>query len=174
MVRLLRQHLKPVRTCSPAVSGKCKKGCQFTSDSCGREISGITPHPCATWLDYTVTSELGILTLVFQEPKMGGLKLIITKEARILICQARSSGSTIKEICSNFRLTRRMVVRILQRNLILPVDNGQLPTDSGKQCILHMKKVLRSNPFLSLKQLNIRFRKIFNDCCLERIRQLIV
>ena len=176
---MLRCHLKTVRTCSPDVSGKCKKGCQFTSNSCEREISRITLHPCATCLDYTVTSELGILTLVFQEPKMGGLKLIITKEARILICQARSNGSTIKELCSSFGLTRRMVVRILRRNLILPVDNGQLPTDSGRcpssdeqRSILHMKKVLRSNPYLTIEQLNIRYPKIFNDCCLERLRQL--
>ena len=138
---------------------------------------GITPHPCATWLDYTVTSELGILRLVFQNPKMGGLK--ISKAKKLLICQARSNGSTIKELCTSFGLTRRMVVRILRRNLILPVETSQLSTDSARcssrdeqHSILHMKKVLRSNPYLSIEQLYIRYPKIFNYCCLERVWQL--
>ena len=115
----------PSKACSdmsPAVSGKCKKSWQFASDSWGRKISGITPRPVLRDWTKIGTFKLGLLRLVFQEPKMGGLKLIITKEARILICQARSNGSTIKELCSSFGLTRRMVVRILQRNLILPVD----------------------------------------------------
>ena len=96
----------------------------------------------------------------------------LTKYTYILICWDRSNGSTIKELCTSFGLERKMVVRILHRKLILPVDNRQLPTDSDKQRILHMKKVLRSNPYLSLEQLNIRFPKIFNDCCLERVRKL--
>ena len=106
--------------------------------------------------------------------------LIISKAARILICQARSNGLTIKELCTSFGLTRSMVVRILRRNLILPVDNSQLPTDSARcpsrgeqRSILHLKKVLRSNPWLTAEQLNIRYPKIFNDCCLERLRRLM-
>ena len=112
--------------------------------------------------------ELGILTLVFQDPKM----VKLTKYTKILICQARSDGSTIKELCTSFGLKRKTIVRILRRKLILPVDNGQLPTDSGKQRILHMKKRLESNPYLTIEQLNLRFPKIFNDCCLERVRKL--
>ena len=96
----------------------------------------------------------------------------LTKCTKILIYQDKSDGSAIKELCTSFGLEIKTVVRILCRKLILPVDNRQLSTYSDKQHILHMKKVLRSNPYLSLEQLNIRFPKIFNDCCLERVRKL--
>ena len=95
----------------------------------------------------------------------------LTKYTYILICRDRSNGSNIKELCTSFGLERKTVVRILRRKLILQVDNRQLPIDSDKQRILHMKKVLRSNPYLSLEQLNIRFPKIFNECCLERMQK---
>ena len=107
--------------------------------------------------------------LVFQDPKM----VKMTKYAKILICRARGYGSTIKELCTSFGVKRKTVVRILRRKLILPVDNGHLPTDSGKHRILHMKKALRDNPYLTLEQINLRFPKIFNECCLERVRKLI-
>ena len=97
----------------------------------------------------------------------------ITKYAKILICRDRSNGSSIKELCTSFGVERKTIVRILHQKLILPVDNGQLPSDSGnKKRILHKMDVLRSNPYLSLEQLNIRFPKIFNECCLERMQKL--
>ena len=183
MLCVLRSHLKPVlmpvRTCSPDDSGKCKKGWQFTSNSCEREISVITLHLCATWLEYTVISELDILTPVFQDPKMDGLKLTkyikLTKYTKIqyikiLICQARGKGSTIKELCTSFGLKRKTVERILQSKLILPA--GRCPSKNKQKSILHKMEVLRSNPFLSIEQLYIRYPKIFNYCCLERVWQL--
>ena len=103
----------------------------------------------------------------------GDQKMVkMTKYVKILICRDRSNGSTIKELCISHGLERKTMVIILHRNLILPVDNGQLPTGSNKKRILHKKDVLRSNPYLSLEQLNIRFPKIFNECCLERMRKL--
>ena len=128
----------------------------------------ITLHLCATWLDYTVTSELDILTLVFQDPKMAGLKL--TKYTKILICQARGKGSTIKELCTSFGLKRKTVERILRRKLILPA--GRCPSKNKQKSILRKMEVLRSNPYLSIEQLYIRYPKIFNYCCLERVWQL--
>ena len=70
----------------------------------------------------------------------------LTKYAKILICRDRSNGSTIKELCISYGLERKTIVIILQRTLILLVDNGQLPTGSNKKRILHKKDVLRSNP----------------------------
>ena len=134
----------------------------------------ITLHLCATWLGYTVTSNF--LTPVFQNPKMAGLKFLkLTKYTKIqllkiLICQARGKGSTIKELCTSFGLKRKMVERILRSKLILPA--GRCPSKNKQKSILHKMEVLRSNPYLSIEQLYIRYPKIFNYCCLERVWQL--
>ena len=70
----------------------------------------------------------------------------------------------------SFGLERKMVVRILGRYLILPVEaDSSRHLSSGGQSL---KNVLKDNPHLTLQQLNLRFPKIFNDCCLERVRKL--
>ena len=97
----------------------------------------------------------------------------LTKYTYILICWGRSNGSTINELCSSFGLERKTIVRILRCELILPVDSTQLPTDSDQKRILSMKKALRSNPYLSLEELNMRSPMIFNECCLERYPKII-
>ena len=112
-----------------------------------------------------MTSELYIVTLVFQK-----LKMKLTKYTRILICRARSDGLSIRQLCTSFGLERKMVLRILRRYLILPVEaDSSRRLSRGRQSL---KNVLRDNPHLTLQQLNLRFPKIFNDCCLERIRKL--
>ena len=97
----------------------------------------------------------------------------MTKYAKILICRARGYGSTINELCNSFGVKRKTVVRILRSKLILPVDNGHLPTDIDKHRILRKMDVLSKNPYLTLEQINLRFPNIYNECCLERVRNLI-
>ena len=94
----------------------------------------------------------------------------LTKYTRIQICEARSDGSSIRQLCTSFGLDRKMIVRILRRYLILPVEaDGSRRLSSGSQ---HLKNVLNDNPHLTLEQLNLRFPKIFNYCCLKRVRKL--
>ena len=95
----------------------------------------------------------------------------LTKYAKILICRDRSNGSSIKELYDSYGHERKTIVRILHQNLILPVDNGQFPTGYNKKHVLKKMGVLRSNPYLDLEQLNMRFTKVFNECCLNRMRK---
>ena len=95
----------------------------------------------------------------------------LTKYAKILICRNRSNGSSIKELCDSYGHGRETILIILHQNLILPVDNGQFPTGGNKKHILKKMDVLRSNPYLSLEQLNMRFPKVFNECYLNRMRK---
>ena len=94
----------------------------------------------------------------------------LTKYTKIQICEARSGGSSIRQLCRSFGLDRKMVVRVLRRNLILPVEaDGSMRLSSGSRSL---KNVLKVNPHLTLEQLNLRFPKIFNYCCLKRVRKL--
>ena len=95
----------------------------------------------------------------------------LTKYAKILICRDRSNGSSIKELIDSYGHERETIVKILHQNLILPVDNGQFPSGGNKKHILKKMDVLRSNPYLNLEQLNMRFPKVFNECCLNRMRK---
>ena len=97
------------------------------------------------------------------------VKLI--KYAKILICRDRSNGSSIKELVDSYGHERETIVRILHQNLILPVDNGLFPSGDNKKQILKKMDVLRTNPYLNLDQLNMRFPKVFNECCINRMRK---
>ena len=61
---------------------------------------------------------------IFQVPPIPTPKQSITKETRFLICEARSRGSLISDICRNFDVDRSLVIRILHHNLILPVESN--------------------------------------------------
>ena len=94
----------------------------------------------------------------------------LTKYTKIQICEARSGGSSIRQLCRSFGLKRKMVVRGLRRHLILPVEaNSSMRLSSGNR---RLKNVLKDNPYLTLEQLNLRFPKIFNYCCLKRVQKL--
>ena len=93
----------------------------------------------------------------------------LTKYAKILICQDRSNGSSIKELCDSYGHDRETILKILHRNLVLPVDNGLFSTGNNKKNILKKMDALKSNPYLSLEQLNIKFPKVFIECGLDRM-----
>ena len=97
----------------------------------------------------------------------------ITKYAKILICRARGYGSTIEELCNSFGVERKTVISILRSKIILSAEKGYSPTDRDKRYILCKMGMLRSNPYLTLEQLNLRYPNIYNECCLERVRNLI-
>ena len=73
-----------------------------------------------------------ILTLVFYK------MVKLNKYVKILICRNRSNGSSIKEHCDNYGQDRETILRIRQKNLVLPVDNGLAPTTEKTK-----KKVLK-------------------------------
>ena len=88
----------------------------------------------------------------------------------MLICRNRSNGSTIKELCDSYGQDRETILRILQKNLVLPVDNGLAPTtEKTKNMVLKTLKGLKSNPYLTLDQLNMRFPEVFNEFCMNRM-----
>ena len=109
--------------------------------------------------------KLDILSLVFSK------MVKLTKYAIILICRARTNGTSIKELCNIYGHERKTILRILHQHLVLPIDNGLLPTSDDKKHILKNMDRLRSNPYLTLDQLNMRFPKVFNECCLNRMRK---
>ena len=94
----------------------------------------------------------------------------LTKYEKILICESRSGGSSIRELCKSFGLDRKMVVRILRRYLILPVEaDNSKRLSSGNQRLMDD---LSKNLHLTLEQINLRFPKIFNYCCMERAQKV--
>ena len=98
----------------------------------------------------------------------------LNKYVEILICRNRSNGSSIKELCDNYGQDRETILRILQQNLVLPVDNGLLPTSKKtKKRVLMLSKGLKSNPYLTLDQLNMRFPEVFNEFCMNRMHKNI-
>ena len=106
------------------------------------------------------------LTLVF--PKMAKLN----KYLKMLICRNRSNGSTIKELCDSYGQNRETILRILQKELVLPVENGLAPTsEKTKNMVLKTLKGLKSNPYLTLEQLNMRSPEVFNEFCMNRARK---
>ena len=87
----------------------------------------------------------------------------------MLICRNRSNGSTIKELCDSYGQDRETILRILQKDLVLPVDNGLAPTsEKTKNMVLKTLKGIKSNPYLTLQQLNMRFPQVFNVFCMNR------
>ena len=87
----------------------------------------------------------------------------LNKYLEMLIRRNRSNGSTIKELCDSYGQDRETILRILQKNLVLPVDNGLAPTsEKTKNMVLTRLKGLKSNPYLTLEQLNMRFPQVFN------------
>ena len=96
----------------------------------------------------------------------------LNKYVKILICRNRSNGSTIKELCDSYGQDRKTILRILQKNLVLPVDNGLAPTsEKTKKKVLKTLNGLKSNPYLTLDQLNMRFPEVFNEFCMNRMRK---
>ena len=96
----------------------------------------------------------------------------LNKYLKMLICRNRSNGSTIKELCDSYGQDREAILRILQKELVLPVDNGLAPTsEKTKNMVLKTLKGLKSNPYLTLDQLNTRFPEVFNEFCMNRARK---
>ena len=90
----------------------------------------------------------------------------------MLICRNRSNGSTIKELCDSYGQNRETILRILQKELVLPVENGLAPTsEKTKNMVLKTLKGLKSNPYLTLEQLNMRSPEVFNEFCMNRARK---
>ena len=106
-----------------------------------------------------------ILTLVFYK------MVKLNKYVKILICRNRSDGSSIKELCDSYGHDRETILRILHQNLVLPVDNGLFPTSNNKKKVLKTMDALKSNPYLTLDQLNMRFPEVFNEFCMNRMRK---
>ena len=94
----------------------------------------------------------------------------LTKYEKIQIYEARSGGLSIRELCKSFGYERKTIVRILHRNLILPVDAGNRKRLSSRN--QHLMKDLSKNLYLTLEQINLRFPKIFNYCCIERTQKV--
>ena len=110
---------------------------------------------------------------IFQVPPIPTPKQSITKETRFLICEARSRGSLISDICRNFDIDRSVVIKILRRNLILPVEPNSYKFASSEDWKYYLNKMLkRISKWMILEQLNLRYPMLFNECCLERMRRL--
>ena len=93
----------------------------------------------------------------------------LNKYLKMLICRNRSNGSTIKELCDSYGQNRETILRILQKELVLPVENGLAPTsEKTKNMVLKTLKGLKSNPYLTLEQLNMRSPEVFNEFCMNR------
>ena len=85
------------------------------------------------------------------------------------MCRNRTDGASIKKFCDSYGQARETILRILHQHLVLPIDNGIYPTSDENKCILKNMDRLRSNLYLTLDQLNMRFPKVFNECCLNRM-----
>ena len=110
---------------------------------------------------------------LFRVPPIPTPKKSITKETRFLICEARSRGSLISDICRNYDVGRSVVIRILRCNLILPVEPNSDRFASRTSWQSYLKKMKkRSNKWITLEQLNLRYPMLFNECSLERLRIL--
>ena len=96
----------------------------------------------------------------------------LNKYLEMLICRNRSNGSTIQELCDSYGQDRKAILRILQKELVLPVENGLVPTcEKTKKMVLMRLKGLKSNPYLTLEQLNMRYPQVFNEFCMNRARE---
>ena len=108
-------------------------------------------------------------------PDISFFKMVkLNKYVEILICRNRSNGSSIKELCDNYGQDRETILRILKQNLVLPVDNGLHPTTKKtNKRVLRLMNALKSNPYLTLDQLNMRFPEVFNEFCMNRMHKNI-
>ena len=95
----------------------------------------------------------------------------MNKYLKFLICRNRTDGVSINKLCDSYGQSRETILRILCQNLVLPVDNGLYPTSDNKKRIIFDMKRLRSNPYLTLEQLNMRFPEVLNECVLNRNRR---
>ena len=96
----------------------------------------------------------------------------LNKYLKMLICRNRSNGSTIKELCDSYGQDREVILKILKKELVLPVDNGLIPTsEKMKDMVLKTLKGIKSNPYLTLEQLNMRYPQVFNEFCMNRARK---
>ena len=87
----------------------------------------------------------------------------------MLIRRNRSNGSSIQELCDSYGQDRKAILGILQKELVLPVENGLVPTsEKTKKMVLMELKRIKSNPYLTLEQLNMRFSHVFNAFCMNR------
>ena len=96
----------------------------------------------------------------------------LNKYLEMLIRRNRSNGSTIQELCDSYGQDRIAILRILQKELVLPVENGLVPTcGKTKKMVLMSLKGLKSNPYLTMEQLNVRYPQVFNEFCMNRARE---
>ena len=95
----------------------------------------------------------------------------LNKYQKFLICRNRTDGISINKLCDSYGQSREAILRILRQNLVLPVDNGLYPTSDNKKHIIFDMKHLRSNPYITLEQVNMRYPEVFNECVLNRNRR---
>ena len=79
--------------------------------------------------------------------------------------------SPLTKLCDSYGQSRETILKILRQNLVLPVNNGLYPTSDNKKCSIKDIERLRSNPYLTLEQINMRFPEVFNECVLNRNRR---
>ena len=107
---------------------------------------------------------------IFEVPSVPVLK-IISKEIKILICEDRSNGHSIEEICRRYGTTKSVVLKTIRRNLALPVQGERY--SHVEEWIQNFERIKKSkNRWMSLERLNLSFPKLFKECWLERIREL--
>ena len=108
--------------------------------------------------------------MIFEVPSVPVLK-IISKEIKILICEDRSNGHSIEEICRRYGTTKSVVLKTIRRNLVLPVQGERY--SHVEEWIQNFERIKKSkNRWMSLERLNLSFPKLFKECWLERIREL--
>ena len=95
----------------------------------------------------------------------------MNKYQKFLICHNRTDRFSINKLCESYGQSREVILRILHKNLALPLDNGLYSTSDDKKRIIFDMKRLRSNPYITLEQVNMRFPEVFNECVLNRNRR---
>ena len=95
----------------------------------------------------------------------------LNKYQKFLICHNRTDGFSINKLCESYGQSREVILRILHKNLALPLNKGLYPTNVDKKHITFAMKHLRSNPYITLEQVNMRFPEAFNKCILNRNRR---
>ena len=95
----------------------------------------------------------------------------LNKYQKFLICRNRTDGFSINKLCESYGQSREVILRIQRQNLALPLDIGLYPTSDDKKRIIFDMKCLRSNPYITLDQLNMRYPEVFNEYVLNRNRR---
>ena len=108
--------------------------------------------------------------MIFEVPSVPVLK-IISKESKILICEDRSNGYSIEQICRRHGTTKSVVLKTIRRNLVLSLQGERY--SHVEEWIQTFERIKNSkNKWMSLERLNLCFPKLFKECWYERVREL--